>query len=99
MKTILFILLAFQLSAQNYYCVQVISTRNPHLLKPEMVSILPDTAKVEQSGEWFRILFVYASQEEANIYHTSWLKQHSNAFICVRTKEQVERMTDLFSKD
>lgn len=27
------------------------------------------------------------------------LKQHSNAFICVRTKEQVERMTDLFSKD
>ena len=99
MKTILFLLLAFQLSAQNYYCVQVISTRNPHLLKPEMVSILPDTAKVEQAGEWYRILFVYATQEEANIYHTSWLKQHSNAFICVRTKEQVERMYDLFSKD
>lgn len=99
MKTIIFLLLALQLSAQNYYCVQVISTRNPHLLKPEMISILPDSAKIENAGDWYRILFVYQDKLHAEIAHTSWLKQHSNAFICVRTKEQVDRMTDLFTQD
>lgn len=98
MKTLFFLLLSFSLHAQ-YYCVQVISTRNPHLLKPEMVSILPDSAKIEQAGEWYRILFVYEDKEAAEIAHTSWLKQHSNAFICVRTREQVSRMTDLFTQD
>ncbi len=97
MKTILFILLSLQLCAQKY-CVQVCATRNPELLRPEMISILPDTALVEQSGEWFRILFVYESYEEAMIYHTSWLKQWSGAIIVKRTDEQILKLTKLFSE-
>ncbi len=97
MKTILFLLLSLQLCAQKY-CVQVCATRNPELLKPEMISILPDTAMVEQSGEWFRILFVYESYEDAMIYHTSWLKQWSGAIIVKRTDEQILKLTKLFSE-
>ncbi len=97
MKTILFLLLSLQLCAQKY-CVQVCATRNPELLRPEMISILPDTALVEQAGEWFRILFVYESYEDAMIYHTSWLKQWSGAIIVKRTDEQILKLTKLFSE-
>ena len=109
MKLLFFILLSLQLSAQvsdidvaqvaeTYYCVQVCATRNPELLKPEMVSILPDTAMVEQSGEWFRIMFVYESYEEAMGYHTSWLKQWSGAIIVKRTDEQIKQLYKLYSE-
>ena len=97
MKTILFLLLSLQLCAQKY-CVQVCATRNPELLRPEMISILPDTAMVEQAGEWFRILFVYESYEEAMIMHTSWLKQWSGAIIVKRTDEQILKLTKLYSE-
>ncbi len=97
MKTILFLLLSLQLCAQKY-CVQVCATRNPELLRPEMISILPDTAMVEQAGEWFRILFVYESYEQAMIYHTSWLKQWHGAIIVKRTDEQILKLTKLFSE-
>jgi len=97
MKLLFFILIALNLSAQKY-CVQVCATRNPELLRPKMISILPDTALVEQSGEWFRILFVYESYEEAMIYHTSWLKQWSGAIIVKRTDEQILKLTKLFSE-
>jgi hypothetical protein len=97
MKTILFLLLSLQLCAQKY-CVQVCATRNPELLRPEMISILPDTALVEQAGEWFRILFVYESYEQAMIYHTSWLKQWHGAIIVKRTDEQILKLTKLFSE-
>ena len=97
MKTILFLLLSLQLCAQKY-CVQVCATRNPELLRPEMISILPDTAMVEQAGEWFRILFVYDSYEEAMIYHTSWLKQWSGAIIVKRTDEQIKQLYKLYSE-
>jgi hypothetical protein len=97
MKTIIFLLLSLQLCAQKY-CVQVCATRNPELLRPEMISILPDTALVEQAGEWFRILFVYDSYEEAMIYHTSWLKQWHGAIIVKRTDEQILKLTKLYSE-
>jgi len=63
-----------------------------------MISILPDTAMVEQSGEWFRILFVYESYEEAMIMHTSWLKQWSDAIIVKRDEKQILKLTKLFSE-
>jgi hypothetical protein len=97
MKLLFFLLLSLQLCAQKY-CVQVCATRNPELLRPEMISILPDTALVEQAGQWFRILFVYESYEEAMIYHTSWLKQWSGAIIVKRTDEQILKLTKLFSE-
>jgi uncharacterized protein with PIN domain len=78
--------------------VQVCATRNPELLRPEMISILPDTALVEQAGEWFRILFVYESYEEAMIYHTSWLKQWHGAIIVKRDEKQILKLTKLYSE-
>jgi hypothetical protein len=104
MKNLLFLFILFTLTASaqtesgTYYCVQVCATRNPELLKPEMVSILPDTALVEQSGEWFRIMFVYATREEAEIMHTSWLKQWHGAIIVQRTEKQIQNMFKLFSE-
>lgn len=81
------------------YCIQVLSTRNPELLKPEMVSAMPDTAMVEQYGQFYRIMFVYNTYEEADIFLWSWRRQHKNAFLTVRTKQQVERMYPLFTFD
>ncbi len=97
MKLLFFLLLSLQLCAQKY-CVQVCATRNPELLRPEMISILPDTALVEQSGEWFRIMFVYDTYEDAMIMHTSWLKQWHGAIIVKRTDEQILKLTKLFSE-
>jgi len=99
MKTILLLLLAFQLSAQNYYCIQIMSTRNPHLIKPEMVTMLPDSAMVEDTGGWYRIMFIYEDLETAEIMLTSWQRAHKEAFIVVRRREQVRKMYRLFSEN
>lgn len=99
----LFISISTILSAQTYYCVQVCSTENPHLLKPEMVSILPDKAMIEhvKIGDKLiaRIIFVYETKEEQMTSHTSWLKQWHDAMMITRTKEQVEKMDPLFTEN
>lgn len=94
--------LSYGQSQKVYYCVQVCSTENPHLLKPEMVSILPmDTAMVETAivneKVVYRILFVYETQDEQWICHTSWLKQWHDAMLVTRTEYQVKKMFPLFS--
>ena len=97
----IFILTSTVLSAQTYYCIQVCSTQNPELLKPEMLYVLPDTAMVEvftHGGQkWYRILFCYTTQEEQWVSHTSWLKQWHDAMLVTRTKEQVDKMYPLFT--
>jgi hypothetical protein len=89
-------------SSKIYYCVQVCSTENPHLLKPEMVSIIPmDTAMVElavvNNRMVSRILFVYETEDDQMTYHTSWLKQWHNAIMVTRTEEQVKNLFPLFT--
>jgi hypothetical protein len=85
------------------FCVQVMSTMNPHLVKPEMVSILSDNALIEHTvingADYYRIMFVYHDLIHAQIAHTSWLKQHKNAFICTRFEYQVQKMLPLFTFD
>jgi hypothetical protein len=106
MKKLLFlfsVLFTLTASAQTtesgtFYCVQVCATRNPELLRPEMISILPDTAFVEQSGEWYRILFIYHDKETAEIMQTSWLKQWHGAIIVTRTETQIQKMYKLYSE-
>lgn len=87
--------------SQTYYCVQVCSTPNPHLLKPEMVSVLPDTAMIEfttiNGKRHARILFCYLTEEEQSVAHTSWLKQWHDAMRVTRTSEQVRKMQPLFT--
>lgn len=98
MKNILFfMLLSFAASAQQFYCIQIMSTRNPHLIKPEMVTMLPDSAMVEQYGGTYRIMFVYPDLETAEIMLYSWQRAHKDAFICVRTKEETEKFYPLFT--
>ena len=106
MKNLLFIflLLASAISygqTKTYYCVQVCSTENPHLLKPEMLSILPDKAMIEhvKIGEKLiaRIIFVYETKEEQITSHCSWLKQWHDAMMIERTEEQVKKMDLLFT--
>jgi hypothetical protein len=106
MKKLLFIfavLFTLTASAQTaesgtYYCVQVCATHNPELLRPEMISILQDTAFVEQCGDWYRIMFIYPDKETAEIMHTSWLKQWHGAIIVTRTEKEIQKMTKLYSE-
>lgn len=109
MKTLIFsallLLSSFVTFAQSnkvYFCVQVCSTENPHLLKPDMVSILPrDTAMIEiavhENRMISRILFVYETQEEQMVAHTSWLKQWPDAMMITRTERQVKNLSKLFT--
>lgn len=99
MKTLILLLLTISAAAQNYYCIQIMSTRNPHLIKPEMVTMLPDSAMIEQSGEHYRIMFVYPDLETAEIMLHSWQRAHKDAFICVRRREQVQKFYPLFTTE
>jgi hypothetical protein len=81
----------------SVYCIQLLSTRNIHLVKPEMISAFLDTSYVEQSGEWSRVLVVCESMEQAEKYLTSWRRQHKNAFIVIRSSDQVKKLYPLFT--
>jgi hypothetical protein len=88
---------ANNVQSDTIWCIQVLSTRNPHLIKPEMVSAFPDTAMVEESAGWYRILFLYNDKEQANLYLHSWQRQHDNAFIMLRSRSDIKKMYPLFS--
>lgn len=101
MKTLILtisLFISISASAQDtLYCVQIMSTQNPQLLRPEMISILPDSAMVEYTGSTYRILFVYPDRISAEIAHTSWIKQHRGAFITIRTRQQVKQFYNLYT--
>ena len=107
MKNLLFAIMllasvvSYGQTTKTYYCVQVCSTENPHLLKPEMVSILPDKAMIEhvKIGEKLiaRIIFVYETKEEQITSHCSWLKQWHDAMMIERSEEQVLKLQPLFT--
>lgn len=101
MKTLLFLILSLTAAAQSdtLYCIQIMSTRNPHLIRAEHVAMLPDDAMIEQSGEHYRIMFVYPDLETAEIMLHSWQRAHEDAFICVRRREQVNRFYPLFTTE
>ena len=97
--TLAALFLTLNLSAQTdtLYCIQVMSTRNPELVKPEMVSAFDDIAMVERVGEWWRVLFVYEDREKAEAYLYSWQRQHKGAFIVLRNSDEVDKMLPLFT--
>ena len=79
------------------YCIQLMSTRNIHLVKPEMVAAFDVNAYYETSGEWNRVLIVCANREEADTYLYSWQRQHKGAFIVLRNSNEVDKMLPLFT--
>ena len=97
MKTLFFILaLSFSAIAQQsdtFYCIQIMSTKTPQYIRSEQLAMCTfDSAKVEQAGEYYRILFVYETEEEAEYMIATWQRAHKDAFICRRTREQVSEL-------
>ena len=97
MKTLFFILaLSFSAIAQQsdtFYCIQIMSTKTPQYIRAEHLAMCTfDSAKVEQQGEYYRILFVYETEEEAEYMIATWQRAHKDAFICRRTREQVSEL-------
>jgi hypothetical protein len=110
MKKLLFILmlcLSATLSAQEtaktglYYCVQVMSTENPELLRPGHFSMMYEPAMVEvaevNGKKYYRILFIYESVEEQDGALHNWKHQYKNAIRVTRNKQQISKMYKLFS--
>jgi len=108
MKNIIFIIMLFvttimfgqtKSETDTLYCVQIMSTENPHLIKPSDVDFLLDTAYVEYAKvngrHMYRILYVYSDEMERDVAHYSWLRVYSKSFKCVRTKKQFKNMYPL----
>jgi hypothetical protein len=104
MKTLFFILAlsvsAMAQSSDTLYCIQIMSTKTPQYIRAEHLAMCTlDSAKVEQVGDYYRIMFVYNTLEEAEIMLTTWKRAHKDAFICRRTREQVATFYPFITKD
>lgn len=88
-----------QLAAQDtVWCIQIFSTRNVHLVKPEMVAMMEEPALVEPAHNgWNRILIPYATLDEAETSLLTWQRAHDNAFILPRTGKKLAKMQSLFT--
>ena len=112
MKKLFFILmlcLTATLSAQEtaktglHYCVQVVSTENPQLLKPSFFTMMYEKAMVETAKVngrlYYRIIFIYESVEEQDGALHNWRHQWKDAIRVTRTKEQIAKMYPLFTTE
>jgi|LauGreDrversion2_5_1035112.scaffolds.fasta_scaffold364169_1 hypothetical protein len=88
-----------QLATQDtVWCIQIFSTRNVHLVKPEMVAMMEEPAMVEPAHDgWNRILIPYATLDEAETSLLTWQRAHDNAFILPRTGKKLAKMQSLFT--
>ena len=104
MKTLFLILaLSFSAAAQQtdtFYCIQIMSTKTPQYIRAEHLAMCTlDSAQVEQVGEYYRILFVYETEMEADYMIATWQRAHKDAFICRRTREQVSKFYPFVTKE
>lgn len=102
MKTLLFILLfsasAFAQTQDSVYYIQIMSTKNPELVRAEHLSMSTlDTAYYEQSGQYYRILIKYETFDEAWFMHTTWQRSHKDAFITSRSKKESENIKQFYT--
>ena len=103
MKTLILIFAlsvsAMAQQADTLYCIQIMSTQNPQYIRAEHLAMCTlDSAMVEQAGDYYRIMFVYPTYEEAEIMLTTWKRAHKGAFICRRTRKQVSTFYPFISK-
>lgn len=97
---ILFLFAAPVFAQDTLYCIQLFSTRNLHLVKPEMVSMTYDTVMVEFAHDgWNRVVVPYTTLEEADLMLHTWQRGHRNAFIVARPVAEVAKMVPLFTWD
>lgn len=101
--SMLFISVLSYSQTSKQYCIQVLSTENPHLLKPEHFSILPfDKPMVEQvlinDKIIYRIIFVYDHKDMQQTFCKIWQKDFPDALIINRTDDQISKLKPLFSE-
>jgi hypothetical protein len=103
MKTLFFIFMlsisAMAQSQDSIYCIQIMSTKNPHLVRAEHLAMCDfDTAHYEKAGSQYRILIPYDTYEEAWFMLTTWQRAHKDAFITVRTRKQFEKIKPFYTE-
>lgn len=86
-----------------FYCIQVLSTENPELLKPPYFNDAYGEAMVEQAivnnRKYYRILFIFVDlQSQEKAFH-EWKKQYPDAIRITRTEKQIMEMYPLFTTD
>ena len=95
MKTLFFILFAVSVMAQSQdsiYCIQIMSTKNPHLVEWKHLAMCTlDVPHVEKVGKQYRILIPYETYEEAWYMLDTWKRSHKTAFLTTRSKEYFEK--------
>jgi len=86
-------------SQDSIYCIQIMSTKNPHLVRAEHLAMCDfDTAYYEKAGSQYRILIPYDTYEEAWFMLTTWKRAHKDAFITVRTQKQFEKIKPFYTE-
>ena len=100
MKTLFFILFAVSVMAQSQdsiYCIQIMSTKNPHLVEWKHLNMCTlDVPHVEQVGNQYRILIPYETYDEAWFMLTTWQRAHKDAFLTTRSKEYFDKNISKF---
>ncbi len=112
MKTLFFalaLLFSLNLNGQTtketgfYYCVQVMSTENPELLKPAYFTMMHEKAQVEfatvNGRKYYRIIFIYNSIEDQDSALHNWKHQYKDAIRVTRSEAQVQKMYPLFTEN
>lgn len=86
----------------HYYCVQVMSTENPELLKPAYFTMMHEQAMVEYATvngrKYYRIIFIYNSIEDQDSALHNWKHQYKDAIRITRSEAQIQKMTKLFTE-
>lgn len=95
MKTLFLILFAVSVMAQSQdsiYCIQIMSTKNPHLVKSEQLKMCSlDVPHIEKVGKQYRILIPYETYDEAWFMLDTWKRAHKTAFLTTRSKEYFDK--------
>ena len=86
-----------------FYCIQVLSTENPELLKPPYFNDAYGEAMVEQKiingRKYYRILFIFLNLEAQEKAFHKWREQYKDAIRVTRTEAQIQQMYPLFITD
>lgn len=89
---------------EKYYCVQILSTQNPQLLTKEHVEFIGDPAFLEpvivNGVTYYRVMLIYDNEIEARITLDLVLGSgYQFSLICIRNKQQVDKMIPVFTHD
>jgi hypothetical protein len=109
MKNLLLVVLLFLTFCMNaqttkesgfYYCVQVLSTENPQLLKPDTFIDLSTEPYVESflvgRHKWYRIIFIYNSIQEQEEALKKWSQHFEDTIKVTKNESQIQKMILLF---